>query len=143
MAPCFHVLPAPSPPSFTPPLFHKLLSLHFPIVLHLSTFSTFLFTPSLSPHCVPTPASLSSFLLCCSFYGYPLATTHYLIPTPSLWIAHPIPQPLPVPLTPHFRFFIILWTRSITMVQLYPIGVDDRRSGWYALSTPTQNSGGR
>ena len=78
------------PTSFTPPLPPKLLSLHFPILLHLFKFATSLFTPSLSPNCVPNPAFLSSFSLFCSFYGYPLATTtntHYLIS--NYIVSHP------------------------------------------------------
>jgi hypothetical protein len=100
----------PLPPSFTPLLFPKLLSLHFPIVLHPYTFATFLFTPSPSPNCVTTPASLSSFLL---FYGYPLATitiSHYLIsnycfPPSSPWIAQPISLSLPTLPNPPFSLF--------------------------------------
>jgi hypothetical protein len=78
--------------------------------------------PQLCPN--PNPASLSSFSLFCSFYDYPLATitiSHYLIsnycfPPSSPWIAQPISLSLLTPLTPHFHFFIILWTRSIIMV---------------------------
>src|SRR5882762_2986570 len=87
LASCSHV-PAP-PPHHSH--FHKPLSLHFPIVLHLFKFATFLFTPSISPNCVPNPAFLSSFSLFCSFYGYPLATTttitHYLIS--NYIVSHP------------------------------------------------------
>jgi hypothetical protein len=95
----------PLPPSFTPHLFPKLLSLHFPIVLHLYTFATFLFTPSLSPNCVPTPASLSSFLLFMLFPCYHHHLSLFDIQLPSPWIAHAIPLPLPVPPNPPFSLF--------------------------------------
>ena len=88
-----------------PPPFPKLLSLHFPIVLHLYTFATSPFTPFPSLYCVPTPASLSSFLLCCSFYGYPLATTHYLILTPQPLDSPSHPPASTCPPNPPFSLF--------------------------------------
>jgi hypothetical protein len=112
----------PPPPQHSH--FPKLLSLHFPIVLHLYTFTTFLFTPSLSPKCVPTPASLSSFSLFfilwlspCYYHHLPLFDIQlHCFPPPSPWIAHPIPCLHLSPPIPHLCFFIILWTRSIIMV---------------------------
>jgi hypothetical protein len=92
-----------------PPTNHS----HLPFSINCSHFISPLFytyphfLPSfLHPPFPPIVSQPPASILFCSFYGYPLATTHYLIsnyhcfPPPSPWIAHPIPLPLPVPLNP-------------------------------------------
>ena len=89
---------------FLPPLPLSLNSSHFisPLFYTYPHFLPSFLHPPFPPIVSQPPASI----LFCSFYGYPLATTHYLIsnyhcfPPPSPWIAHPIPLPLPVPLHP-------------------------------------------
>ena len=109
----------PPPPSFTPPLFPKLVSLISPLFYTYTHLLPPLLHPSLPPIVSqPLPPYLH-FCFVVHFMAIPLLPPTIWFPPPSLWIAHPIPLPLPVPLTPHFRFFIILWSRSTTVVQLY------------------------
>jgi len=126
----------PPPPSFTPPLFPKLLSLYFLIVLHLYTFATFLFTPSLSPNCVPTPTlpPYPHFRFFVHFMAIPLLPS----PSPTIWYTttlFPTPQPLgspshppasACPLPPIFAFSSfygpdpLLWSSCTTMTLIVP-----------------------
>ena len=132
MAPCFHVLPAPSPHHSH---FPKLISLHFPIVLHLYKFTTSLFTPSLAPKCVPTPASLSPFsLFPLHFMAIPLLPSpspgHYLIS--NYIVSHPLNSPSHPPAStcppqsPIFAFSSfygpdpLLWSNCTTMTLIVP-----------------------
>ena len=113
---------------FLPPPHHS----HLPFALNCSHFiSPLFYTYTHLPPCFlhppfgpnPNPASLSSFPLFCSFYSYPFVTitipyyliSNYIVSHPLDSPSHPPASACP-PLTPHFLFFIILWTRSIIMV---------------------------